>query len=128
MAAIYLALPSLTGSKRPTRLYSDERHTICVDLHPMRFAMRPASLQGRWALTSPFHLYPRRAGGSLFSVALAVFTAFKPQSLPVRKHGVRWCSDFPPPLIKVGRLPGNAYSFYNYVIYGKFGREIAFAL
>jgi len=47
MAAIYLALPSLTGSKRSTRLYSDERHTTCVNLHPVRFAMRPASLQGR---------------------------------------------------------------------------------
>jgi len=44
-----------------------------------------------WALTSPFHPYPRNAGG-IFSVALSL-------GLPpvaVSDHPALWSSDFPP--------------------------------
>ena len=43
----------------------------------------------RWALTPPFHPYPR---GRLFSVILLYPRGY----LPVRKHGALCCPDFPP--------------------------------
>lgn len=121
-ATIYLALSSLTGSKRSTRLYSDERHTICVNLHPMRFAMHTIVTNYDGELLPhlfTFTLQSFREGGftlsfstskgSLFSVALSVSDVFQHQTLPVRKHGSCWCSDFP--YIKFlqtdARLPGN---------------------
>ena len=44
-------------------------------LHPMGFSVPPRLRLGRWALTPPFHPYPRsRSRGGLFSVALSVGT------------------------------------------------------
>ena len=47
-----------------------------------------------WALTPRFHPYPSRGG--IFSVALSLTAALRPQPLPVRKHGGSSCPDFPP--------------------------------
>lgn len=70
---------------------------------PIRFAMPPSSLSGRWALTPPFHPYLLTDSGQalyqyggLFSVALAVFWPSPAKSLPVRKYGALCCPDFPP--------------------------------
>ena len=53
--------------------------------------------------------------GSLFSVALAVAPAFKPAPLPVRKHGVRWCSDFPPPENSGSGCPETSIKIYYFI-------------
>ena len=63
---------------------------------PIRFALPPPSLSGRWALTPPFHPYPNMHRDGLFSVALSVTNPSPDWCLPVRKYGALCCPDFPP--------------------------------
>ncbi len=72
------------------------RSVAYLTFQPVRLALHTASLQCRWALTPPFHLFPLRqvVMGSLFSVALSVFPLRR--ILPVRKYGALCCPDFPP--------------------------------
>ena len=69
----------------------------CSALHPMGFFVPRRSLDGRWALTPPFHPYPpalRRAGG-LFSATLSVAPGFGRT----------------PPRILRGMVPGGVRTF-----------------
>lgn len=45
---------------------------LYLALHPMGFAVPPCLRLARWALAPPFHPYPGRSRGGLFSVALSV--------------------------------------------------------
>ena len=45
---------------------------LYLALHPMGFAVPPRLRSARWALTPPFHPYPGRSRGGIFSVALSV--------------------------------------------------------
>ena len=45
---------------------------LYLALHPMGFAVPPRLRSARWAFTPPFHPYPGRSRGGLFSVALSV--------------------------------------------------------
>lgn len=107
MVIIYLAFRLPGRSMRSTRLYSDERRTTCMNLHPVRFTLLP-TVTGRDGgllprlFTFTFRSFSER-GLTLPSPPgwKSVFCGtFYPESfrdLPVRKHGSRWCSDFPHP-------------------------------
>jgi len=60
----------------------------------VRFTLPILSPGSRWALTPPFHhyLYPKKAIGCMFSVALSVGFL----RLGVTQHPALWSSDFPP--------------------------------
>jgi hypothetical protein len=67
------------------------RRASCYVLHRRRFFVPRALLRGRWALTPPFHPYPRlllrKIAGGLFSVTLSVATDFRPPR-PWILHGL----------------------------------------
>jgi len=102
MAIIYLAGALLPRSERSTRLFSDERRTTCMNLHPVRFTLPPcvtAGAVGSYPTISPL---PRRIG----AVSFLWHWLSRYRDLPVRKHGSRWCSDFPPPESSKSDCPG----------------------
>ena len=84
---IYLRRISLYGSSRPSDYRSDR--PIRSPLLRMGFTWHKALPQCRWALTPPFHPYPR--SGRFISVALSL------ESPPpgFLRHPVLWSSDFP---------------------------------
>ena len=51
--------------------------TPCFVLHRMGFFVPRSLRAGRWALTPPFHPYPRLREGGLFSVTLSVARDFR---------------------------------------------------
>src|SRR6056297_325573 len=63
--------PVTRGVKRSTRLYCDEQRTACVNLHLVRFTMPLMSPPERWALTPPFHPYPRRSAPEILNFHLS---------------------------------------------------------
>lgn len=75
------------------------RPSSCYVLHRMGFVVPPSLLSERWALTPPFHPYPRlffrNAAGGLFSVTLSVAPGFRPA----------------PPRILRGMLPEGVRTF-----------------
>src|SRR5262245_42000898 len=95
LSAIYLGPTSPSGSSDlPARtgravLQPALRRASLAYLvfQPTRFAMPPPSLGARWALDPPFHPYPIRRRGGLFSVALSVTPPSPAAPLPVRKRG-----------------------------------------
>lgn len=64
--AIYLLRPN------PEPQWDGPPRAPYLVLLPMGFTVPPRLLLGRWALTPPFHPYPRNYLGGLFSVALSV--------------------------------------------------------
>ena len=65
----------LPGGIHPLRDLRPGGPFSCSVLHRMRFVVPPSSRLGRWALTPPFHPYPRLRAGGLFSVILSVTAA-----------------------------------------------------
>lgn len=88
---IYLAVTSqLQSSSLPI---TKVRIALCVvlrqhlvtylALQPVRFAMQSLSLTTRWSLTPPFHPYPARRRGGIFSAALSVNPTLYQVSYPL---------------------------------------------
>ncbi len=73
-------------------------------LHPMGFSVPPRLRLERWALTPPFHPYPRLfrgTGGLIFcgTVRREASRLHRPRvsRCQVTRHRALWSSDFPPP-------------------------------
>lgn len=82
----------LPGAIHPLRDLRPGGPFSCSVLHRMRFVVPPSSRLGRWALTPPFHPYPRLRAGGLFSVILSVTaacTAAPTLSCGMLPYGVR---------------------------------------
>lgn len=82
----------LPGGIHPLRDLRPGGPFSCSVLHRMRFVVPPSSRLGRWALTPPFHPYPRLRAGGLFSVILSVTaacTAAPTLSCGMLPYGVR---------------------------------------
>ena len=62
----------LTRSLNRFRFGGGPPRALYLALHPMGFAVPPRLRSARWALTPPFHPYPGRSRGGIFSVALSV--------------------------------------------------------
>ena len=63
---------SLTRGLNRFRFGGGPPRALYLALHPMGFAVPPRLRSARWALTPPFHPYPGRSRGGIFSVALSV--------------------------------------------------------
>ena len=74
-APAYAVERLLPGGIHPLRDLRPGWPFSCSVLHRMRFVVPPSSRLGRWALTPPFHPYPRLRAGGLFSVILSVTAA-----------------------------------------------------
>jgi hypothetical protein len=59
------------------------------------FAVPPVLPRARWALTPPFHPYPRLRGGGLLSVALSVTRRSRSARPGVTWQPALWSPDFP---------------------------------
>ena len=62
----------LTRGLNRFRFGGEPPRALYLALHPMGFAVPPRLRSARWAFTPPFHPYPGRSRGGLFSVALSV--------------------------------------------------------
>ncbi len=94
----YLSRPNVTIwvqqstrrlSERTTPLPNNIRkQSPYLTLLRVWFTVPPMLPLERWALTPPFHLYPEKNRGSIFSVALAVIIRFFLQFPGVTRHPV----------------------------------------
>lgn len=99
--------------KQPTQQYSDKRRTALLGLAP-REVYHASDCHQRSGELLPHHftLTPISRDG-IFSVALSVSDFHR--NLPVKKHGVCRCSDFPSRFARseTRRLPGNPNNVKN---------------
>ncbi len=77
------------------------------------FSLPERLLPPRCALTAPFHPYPRRSTGGIFSVALSVEPALKRIPPAVSRHAALWRPDFPLRTKRSGRLSARSGTDYR---------------
>lgn len=64
--------PRNSSSKRRNRTSSSLPEAYLI-FQPIRFALPPSSLSGRWALTPPFHPYPSTCSGQALCLEAVCF-------------------------------------------------------
>ena len=87
-AIIYLVAKLLLQSSHPSKLCV-EQTTLQSMLQRIGFTWQSVSPSTRWALTPPFHPYPKN--GRYISVALSL----RSPSAAVSRYSALCCSDFP---------------------------------